>query len=118
MGKSLIPAKKKKVVEIDDKKGEELDDVPQQARYEHQLEDLKIQAAKAANQAAVPFYGCPKCRFARGGCIWWKCNPQKFAEHFAEFPEKYAGKKELAEMHELKMKIAELTQGEFEGSKL
>ena len=117
-GKELLAAKKKKViVEIDDKKDEELNDVPEQPRYENQLEDLKIQAAKAAKQGAVPFYGCPKCRFARGGCIWWKCNPKKFAEHFAKFPEKYAGKKELAEIHEQKMKIAELTQGEFEGSK-
>ena len=69
---------------------------------------------KAANQGAVPFYGCPKCRWSRGGCIWWKCNPEKFKAHKAKFPEKYVDKKELAALIEQKIKVSELKQGEFE----
>ena len=110
--KDLTITKKKKVaVEIDDK---ELQDIPRQPKYEHQLEDLKNDAKMAADQGAVPFYGCPKCRWSRGGCIWWKCNPEKFAAHVAKFPEKYVGKKELTALSEEKIGVSELKQGEFE----
>ena len=115
LGKELAPSKKKKVImETDDDKAEQLNDVPMQPRYEHQLEALMKDAEKAANQGSVPFYGCPKCRWSRGGCIWWKCNPEKFAAHVAKFPEKYQGKKELALIDEKKLKVAELKEGEFE----
>ena len=40
-------------------------------------------------QGAVEFYGCPKCRWSRSGCIWWKCNPAKFEAHRKKFPWKY-----------------------------
>ena len=112
-GKELTKAKKKKVaVEIDDK--EQLHDIPMQPRYEDQLAALKKDAKLAANQGAVPFYGCPKCRNSRGGCIWWKCNPDKFLAHVKQFPEKYASKKELVAKIEKKIGVSELKQGEFD----
>jgi len=57
--------------------------------------ELKSLAEKSFKEGTVPFYGCGKCRFGRGGCIFWKCNPDKFAKHFAEHPEKYNTSKEL-----------------------
>ena len=71
------------------------------------LADLaKLQMA----QGSVPFYGCSKCRWSRGGCIWWKCNPDKFQKHYDKFPEKYQpGSKEL-----LPKAVEELTFAEFQ----
>ena len=61
------------------------------------LEDIKMAnleklAKAAADQGTVPFYGCSRCRYSRGGCISYNCNPDKFKAHFAKFPEKYVGK--------------------------
>ena len=98
---------------IDDGDDTKLGDIPTHFPYEGALEALKIEAAKAANQAAVPFYGCSKCRWSRGGCIWWKCNPQKFQEHFKKHPEKYVGKQELHKIAEAKMKVSEPKNGEL-----
>lgn len=53
---------------------------------------LKKLAEKSFNQGSVDFFGCSKCRWARVGCIDWKCNPTKFDAHFEEHPEKYEGK--------------------------
>ena len=112
--KDLFTSKKKKIiVNIDDGDDTKLADIPKHFPYEEALEALKIEAEKALNQGAVPFYGCSKCRWSRGGCIWWKCNPQKFKEHFEKYPEKYAGNKELLAIAEAKMKVSELKNGEF-----
>ena len=51
--------------------------------------ELSELAVKAQGQGLVEFYGCSKCRFSRGGCINYKCNPMKFKAHFDKFPEKY-----------------------------
>ena len=109
-----MPGKKKKLPAEADENDEQLKDVPMQPKHEHEFEALRKEAEKAANQGAVPFHGCPKCRWSRGGCVWWKCNPEKFAAHVAKFPEKYVGKKELAALCEQKIKVSELKQGEFE----
>ena len=55
-------------------------------------EYLAKEASRSLKIALVPFYGCSKCRYSRGGRIWWMCNPQKFAKHLKDFPEKYEGK--------------------------
>ena len=55
--------------------------------------ELAELAKKAADQGIVPFYGCSRCRYSRGGCISYNCNPKKFEEHLKKFPEKYEGKK-------------------------
>ena len=54
---------------------------------------LASEAARSLEVALVPFYGCPRCRHSRGGCIDWKCNPLKFMAHMEKFPEKYENKK-------------------------
>ena len=66
-------------------------------------------------QAASSFYGCPKCRWRRSGCIWWRCNPIKYQIHRAKHPEKYGDavadrpNKELKPEVEKKMEILEFT---------
>ena len=55
-------------------------------------EYLAKEASLSLSVALVPFYGCSRCRFARGGCISWTCNPEKFQAHFEAYPEKYEGK--------------------------
>ena len=54
-----------------------------------QMLELSELAVKAQDQGLVQFYGCSKCRFSRGGCISYRCNPMKFKAHFDKFPEKY-----------------------------
>ena len=54
--------------------------------------DMEKLAKDAADQGTVPFYGCSRCRYSRGGCISYNCNPDKFKVHFEKFPEKYEGK--------------------------
>ena len=54
-----------------------------------QMLELSELAVKAQDQGLVEFYGCSKCRFSRGGCISYRCNPMKFKAHFDKFPEKY-----------------------------
>ena len=49
------------------------------------LQDLEKMAALSKNIAAVPFYGCSKCRYNRKGCINYKCHPEKFEARFAKF---------------------------------
>ena len=51
--------------------------------------DLKKLAELTFNQGIVPFYGCSRCRYNRGGCINYKCHPDKFAVHKEKYPEKY-----------------------------
>jgi len=60
-------------------------------------------AKEAADQGTFPFYGCSRCRYSRGGCISYNCNPYKFDKHMKQFPEKYEGKvlKVLVEDKEL-----------------
>ena len=59
---------------------------------EDMKEFLAAQANTSLSVGLVPFYGCSKCRYSRSGCIWWKCNPEKFMAHLAMFPDKYIGK--------------------------
>ena len=47
---------------------------------------LTAEAEKAKKVAAAPFYGCPKCRWSRSGCIWWICNPAKYTALSAGAP--------------------------------
>ncbi len=65
------------------------------------MDVLAAQAELAKNQGLVQFFGCPKCRWSRGGCIHWKCNPEKFQKHFAAHPEKYNTSKKDLECKEL-----------------
>ena len=62
---------------------------PAMADLDAQLAHLKVQADRAKKQAAGPFYGCPKCTWARSGCIWWRCNPVKYQAHRLKFPARY-----------------------------
>ena len=57
------------------------------------FEFLASEAKSSLGKALVEFYGCPKCRYARGGCINYFCNPTKFEEHKKKFPEKYDGRR-------------------------
>ena len=87
---------------------------PAMADLDAQLAHLKDQADRAKKQAAASFYGCPKCRRARSGCIWWRCNPVKYQAHRLKFPEKYgdpvadAAEPELKVEEERKMSPTEL----------
>ena len=54
-----------------------------------QLAHLKAQTDRAQKQAVAPFYGCPKCRWSRSGCTWWRCNPVKYHAHRKTSPWKY-----------------------------
>ena len=53
-----------------------------------QMLQLSELAVKAQGQGLVDFYRCSKCRYSRGGCIDYKCNPAKFKDHFDKLPEK------------------------------
>ena len=70
---------------------------------EIKLLNMEKLAKEAADQGVVPFYGCSRCRYSRGGCISYNCNPDKFDKHVKQFPEKYEGKvlKVLVEDKEL-----------------
>jgi hypothetical protein len=57
------------------------------------LHSLEVLAARYMEQGLVPFFGCSKCRFSRGGCIDYRCNFAKYEAHLAKYPEKYDGKK-------------------------
>ena len=87
---------------------------PAMADLDAQLAHLKEQADRAKKQASTSFYGCPKCRRARSGCIWWRCNPVKYQAHRLKFPEKYgdpvadAAEPELKVEEERKMSPTEL----------
>ena len=59
-------------------------------------------AKKLADAGSVPFYGCSKCRWSRGGCIWYKCNPDKCQAHMKKFPEKYPKGSQILADEELK----------------
>ena len=73
------------------------------------LAKLEVLAKKKEGQGLVEFYGCRRCRFSRGGCINWFCNPQRFKVHFEKFPEKYKkGQKDLLDEVTAKMKDSEL----------
>ena len=54
-----------------------------------QMLELSELVVKAQGRGLVEFYGCSKCRWGRGGCINYKCNPAKFKAHFEQFPDKY-----------------------------
>ena len=88
--KELPDPKKKKILE-------EVSDPslgPKEPKVEDILEYLKKEASRASSQALVPFYGCSRCRWSRGGCISWRCHPEKFAKHLEKFPEKYTSCKQ------------------------
>ena len=70
---------------------------------EIKLLNMEKLAKEAADQGVVPFYGCSRCRYSRGGCVSYKCPPDKFNKHVKQFPEKYEGKvlKVLVEDKEL-----------------
>ena len=73
------------------------------------LAKLEVLAKKKEGQGLVEFYGCSRCRFSRGGCISWNCNPQKFKVHYEKFPAKYKkGQKDLLDEVTAKMKDIEL----------
>ena len=87
-------AKKKKKKKLPE--AAEIDPVEDRETSVNQAEikmlELQKLAKDAADQGLVPFYGCSRCRFSRGGCISYNCNPHKFAKHLNQFPEKYEGK--------------------------
>ena len=73
---------------------------------------LAALAKKAGDQGTVDFYGCSRCRYIRSGCISYKCNPKKFQDHYAKYPEKYTkGEKDILKASFQKMKIGELIGG-------
>ena len=73
---------------------------------------IRINGAPISHKAAVPFYGCSKCRYNRKGCINYKCHPEKFEAHFAKFPEMYvAGTKGLLNKEFIKMSNKDLIGG-------
>ena len=101
------PKKKKK------KKKKVLEEVPnpslgpREPKVEDVLEYLQKEAHRAGQQGLVLFYGCSRCRWSRGGCISWKCNPEKFVKYYEKHPEKYAScnqKLLVAEAEKLPMK--------------
>ena len=103
-----MPKKKKKTLE------EVLDPTlgPREPKVEEILEYLQNEAHRAVQQGLVPFYGCSRCRCSRGGCISWRCNPEKFVKHLEKHPEKYAScKKELLLAAERKISVGELLGG-------
>ena len=76
------------------------------------LEELEKMAAASKNKAAVPFYGCSKCRYNRKGCINYKCHPLKFEARFVKFPEFYAeGTKTFLNAEFIKMSAKDLIGG-------
>ena len=79
-----------------------------------QMMQLAELAGKAQGQGLVTFYGCSRCRYNRGGCIDYKCNPHKFKAHFDKFPEKYNTTGELL-LKSIALTDAELIGG---GSKV
>ena len=79
-----------------------------------QLSEL---AVKAQGQGLVDFYGCSRCRYSRGGCIDYKCNPMKFKAHFDKFPEKY-NTTEQQLLKSITLTDAELIGGGSQVSKL
>jgi hypothetical protein len=80
------------------------------------LADLKKMALKTLGEGSVPFYGCSRCRYSRGGCINIKCHPDKFQVHFAKHPEMYKdGSTELTTAALKSYKNKDLTGG---GSRL
>ena len=94
-----LPGKTKKVlVEDTTDAGDLLDPAPAVPPSEQMMEHLKSAALKAASCGSVSFYGCSRCRYSRGGCISWNCNPEKFQAHMAKFPEKYSDKKLIAKI--------------------
>ena len=78
--------KKKVVVEH-----QPLDDLENMSLSKARLQMMQLSelAVKAQGQGLIDFYGCSRCRYNRGGCIDYKCNPLKFKAHFDKFPEKY-----------------------------
>ena len=56
--------------------------------------------------AGKQFFGCSKCRWSRAGCIWWKCNSEKFRAHMEKFPENYSKDSTGAQTKELKTEVA------------
>ena len=101
------PAKKKKkanaeVLDIlDIEEVSVLAAVPELSKVEDLMAALKDRAELARLAPAKEFYGCSKCRWSRGGCISYKCNPVKFLAHKEKFPERY-GK----DVKELKADVA------------
>ena len=59
------------------------------------LHSLEVLAAKFKAEGLVPFFGCSRCRWSRGGCVNHHCNYAKFEAHLAKHPEKYDDKKQL-----------------------
>ena len=96
----------------------EMEGAPMLPAAEKIMEYLKQQAELSHGAGLVDFYGCSKCRWSRGGCIWWRCNPAKFKTHFEKFPEKYDKDgdaelkfKELTLEAERKLTVPELVGG-------
>ena len=86
---------------------EELLQVKKITEANHKLADLKKMAEASIKQGSVPFYGCSRCRYNRGGCINYRCHPKKFGDHFAKFPEMYepgTNRLKLEELNKLKKK--------------
>ena len=63
---------------------------------------MKKLASKVQHQGSVPFYGCTKCRYSRGGCINWQCHPDKFKVHFEKNPHMYEPDKKTLKVEALK----------------
>ena len=103
--------KKKVVVEH-----QPLDELENTSLSKAKLQMMKLSelAVKAKGQGLIDFYGCSRCRYNRGGCIDYKCNPHKFKAHFDKFPEKYNTTGELL-LKSIALTDAELIGG---GSKV
>ena len=106
----LEPPKKKKKVPEEDlaASGDLLEAAPAVPAAVEMVEHLQKVAKQAVSCGSVEFYGCSKCRWSRGGCISWRCNPEKFKKHFEKFPEKYINSKELKAASEKKISAKEL----------
>lgn len=56
-----------------------------------EVHSLKNIAENTLHEGPVPFRGCSKRRYARGGCMYiytyWMCCPEKFQAHYEQFTE-------------------------------
>ena len=82
------PKKKAKVAPLAIDADTFLDDVPRAVSAKDiKLEEISNLAKRFADQGIPDWYGRSRCRYIRSGCISYKCNPEKFAAHYAKFPE-------------------------------
>jgi hypothetical protein len=102
-GKDLELKNKKKKAEVVEVDAAD-DAVPYIPCSDKLIEHLAAMAARSQEQGLVQFYGCPKCRWARQGCISWLCNHEKFIAHVEKYPEKYKKGKDV-HCNDLKVEV-------------